>query len=84
MAVVGPDVSVERITSIIRVRTIGDLEANLALPSNRGTLRRWRLYVSPKRRFLTRATPRNIPEDDILKLISFSLYNHAPLGEDLL
>jgi hypothetical protein len=48
----GTDVSKERITSIIKVTGIGELETTLAVTSNRSTPQRWRRYISPKRPFL--------------------------------
>jgi hypothetical protein len=54
VALVRPNVSEERSTSIIRVRKIADL-GKLAITSNRRTLQRntmWGSYRPPKRRFL--------------------------------
>jgi hypothetical protein len=56
VALVRPDVSEEPSASFIRMTRIGELETTLAATSNRRT----------ETSVLTRATWRNIPEDDIL------------------
>jgi hypothetical protein len=56
VALVRTDVSEDLSASFIRVTRIGEVGTTLAVTSNRRTLRR-------KKKVLTRATRRNIPED---------------------
>jgi hypothetical protein len=60
VTLVGTDVSEERSASVIRVTRISDLGTTLAVTSNQCMLLRSTMSVP------TRATWRNIPEDDIL------------------
>jgi hypothetical protein len=55
LAIVRPDVSEERIASIIKVTLFSDLRTTLAVSSNRSTLRSF-----------TRATRRHVPEDGVI------------------
>jgi hypothetical protein len=59
----------EHIASIIRVTKISYLGTGLQVTNNRSTLRRNTMMgakLSSETSVLTRAKPRNIPEDDIL------------------
>jgi hypothetical protein len=70
MALARPDVSEERITSIIRVTRTGKL-GTLAVTSNRSTLRRntMKAIHSFERLILARATWCNIQEDGIFHIL---------------
>jgi hypothetical protein len=70
VALVGTDVSEERIASFIRVTRIGELGTTLSVTSNRSTLRSSPILVTQmmkairysKTWVLTKATRRNFPE----------------------
>jgi hypothetical protein len=70
-ALVRTDVSEERSASFIRVTRIGELGATLAVTRNQRTLRRNTKFADSCHATSCLATRRNIPEDVILKLITY-------------